>query len=97
MGFAGPVPSPPPSPTAPNYGRYRYQNDNTAPPEESELGTLTSDLNVRRGKEMETLVATGKFAIIYAEVDQPTPTATLVGQKAIERHRVFIRALVELH
>jgi hypothetical protein len=76
--------------------RYRYEQA-TRTPEESELWKVAADLNVRRGKEMAAKVDTGKFAIIYAEAEGPPPAAELVGQQAIEQHRQFIRALVELH
>ena len=46
---------------------------------------------------MAEQVATGDSAIVYAETEDPAPTAQLLNQKAIEKHYQFIRALVSLH
>lgn len=82
------------------YQRYpsmRYQYYNAKPPEESNLWKTASDMNFRRVRQMESLAATGKFALIFAETDHAAPVATLEGPAAVERHFEFVRALVELH
>jgi hypothetical protein len=75
---------------------YYYYEDSQLPVE-SELWKTAARLNLRRGKQMEALLASEKSAIIYAESDKAAPAAPLVGEKAVERHFEFIRALVELH
>ena len=89
------IPPAAPSRATANYG-YRYYGQPQTP-EESDLWQVAADLNARRGKMMAASMATGKFAIVYAEIDNPTPAAALAGEKAIEHLWEFIRALVDLH
>src|SRR5207237_74534 len=77
------------------YPRYYYYGD-TTPPEESALWSTVSQLNARRGRRMESLAASGNFAIIYAETDKAGSATKLVKAQALERHWQFVRALVEL-
>ncbi|HET6248628.1 MAG TPA: hypothetical protein VFE47_13080 [Tepidisphaeraceae bacterium] len=86
----------PQQPDVEQLNRYSYYSQ---PPlvKKDDLWKTAAMLNVRRGRQMADQVASGKFAIIYAETDNPTPAATLANQHAVEEHWQFIRALVELN
>ncbi|MDB5331588.1 MAG: hypothetical protein JWP03_2739 [Phycisphaerales bacterium] len=91
---ATPINTPAPPPAAP---QYPYMNGYSAPPEEVNLWSVASQIDLRRVRKIEALVATGEFVSVTAESVGPPPAAILKGDHhPIERHWQFIRALVAL-
>jgi hypothetical protein len=85
---------PPPVTNVPNYG---FMYNNTPPPDEANLWSVASQMDLRRVRKIEALVATGDFVSVMAESVAPPAAAKLEGgHQAIERHWQFIRALVPL-
>ncbi len=83
-----------PKPAASTNTFYGWQAQEEIP--SSDLWSVTSDMAVRHSKRIATLLASGRFACVYAQVAGAAPPATLRERGAIERHERFIRVVVPL-
>jgi hypothetical protein len=74
--------------------RYGYQYE-TIP--ENAVWQAAQDLAGGRSVRIERLLATGKFAVVYAEVPDPSPAAVLREAGAVQKHYKIVRAVVPLN
>jgi hypothetical protein len=79
---------------APVYrNQYGYQAE---PIPDSAVWRAAQDLSGPRSVRIERLLATGKFALVTAEVPDPSPPAVLREAEAIQKHYKIVRAVVPL-
>lgn len=74
---------------------YRYDEGEQQVPD-THVWAMAMELSGRRSQRIDTLVANGQFAALYAEFAEPRPAATLREGGAITKHHEFLRVLVPI-